>query len=373
MNVSFFHVFPRRVAVALVALLFIAPFAQADEAPVVPKNIIFLIGDGMGLTQVSGAMAISDEPLALARAQIIGLMNTTAANAYVTDSAAAGTALAAGIKTDNGVIGQTPVGDEVPSLFDYAVEAGKSTGVVVTSAITHATPAAFTGHNKTRKDEEDLAADYLDSRPEVAIGGGRQFFEQREDGKFLPDTFAAQGYTIAYTLDEVLEAPTSAPLLGLLADKAMPRMTEGRGDMLPLSTEKALEILGNNPQGFVLMVEGSQIDWGGHANDWEYVSTELFDFDQVVKIAFDYADAHPGTLVIVTADHETGGMSLVGGDLKDKSVKAAWGTGGHSATMVPVYAYGPGAEAFAGIYDNTNVFKRLMKLMGWETRGVSSD
>lgn len=335
----------------------------ASEAP---KNVIFLIGDGMGLAQVSGAMASGSEPLALERAEVIGLIRTSAANAYVTDSAAAGTALSSGQKTNNGIIGQNVDGEAIPSLLAYAVQDGKSAGIVVTSTVTHATPASFFGHNASRKDEPGLAEDLFDASLDVIIGGGRRFFEKRADERMLTNQFRAGGYTIAYTMEEVLSAPQGRPLLGLLADNALPRSTEGRGPVLAQATAKALELLGSNPQGFVLMVEGSQIDWGSHQNNWEYVLSETLDFDATVKIAMDYADANPNTLVIVTADHETGGLSLVGGNLDEHKVTTHWGTKGHSATLVPVYAYGADAAAFSGIYENTDIFQRILKVLGLE-------
>lgn len=354
---------------ALAALLAQAGSTAAVAAANPPaelktRNVIYLIGDGMGLSHVSGAVAVSGQPLALEQAEVIGLAKTSSANAYVTDSAASGTALAAGVKTRNGVIGQDAEGNAVPSVLAYAAAAGKSTGVVVTSTVTHATPAAFIGHNESRKNEPALAEDYLVARPDVVIGGGRRFFEKREDGRNLSDDLRSGGYTVAYTLEEVLATPTGTRLFGLLADGAMPRASEGRGAMLPQSVGKALEILGTNPEGFVLMVEGSQIDWGGHGNDWQFALTELQDFDAAVKVAVEYAERHPGTLVIVTADHETGGLSLTGGNLQERTVTTAWGTKGHSATMVPVYAYGAGAQLFNGVYENTEIFHRILNVLG---------
>lgn len=346
------------------AALYLSGCSTQQSTADAPRSVIFLIGDGMGLAHVSGAITASEQPLALERSQVIGLIRTSSANAYVTDSAAAGTALSSGQKTNNGVIGQNPAGEAIPSMLAYAAAAGKSTGVVVTSSVTHATPASFFGHNKTRKDSEGLAGDLLPAKLDVAVGGGRKFFEQRKDGQNLTDQFRSEGYTVAYTLEEVLAAPQGQPLLGLLAEDGLPKMSEGRGAMLPQATAQALELLGSNKEGFILMVEGSQIDWGGHRNDLDYALGELLDFDAAVKVAFDYADAHPGTLVVVTADHETGGLNLIGGNLAGHTVTPNWGTKSHTATMVPVYAYGAGAEDFAGIYDNTDVFFRILKAVG---------
>lgn len=351
-------------ALAAACLPVLAQAAPGKPVGNTPKNVIFLIGDGMGLAHVSGAITANAEPLAIERAQVIGLMRTSSANAYVTDSAAAGTALSSGVKTNNGVIGQNTAGEAIPSLFAYAVQAGKSTGVVVTSSVTHATPAAFFGHNKSRRDEPALAEDLLEARLDVAIGGGRRFFEKRADEQVLTNRFRAAGYTVAYTLEEVLAAPQGSPLLGLLAEGGLPKATEGRGPVLAQATARALELLGANPEGFVLMVEGSQIDWASHQNDWEYALAETLDFDAAVKVALDYADAHPDTLVVITADHETGGLSLVDGSIGERSVTPHWGSKKHTATMVPVYAYGSGADGFGGLYENTEVFHRILNALG---------
>lgn len=347
---------------------------QGDGQPIgvnpMAKNVIFLIGDGMGLAHVSGAIASSSEPLALQRAQAIGLIGTSSASHFVTDSAAAGTALSSGKKTVNGVIGQNSEGEAIPSMLAYAIQVGKSTGVVVTSSITHATPASFYAHNKTRRDEVGIAKDLLDAKLDVAIGGGRKFFEERADGLVLTDQLKANGYAIAYSIDEVLSAPEGSRLVGLLADVALPKANEGRGPVLAQATAKALELLSANPDGFMLIVEGSQIDWGGHRNDWDYVLTELLDFDATIKVAMDYADANPDTLIVITADHETGGLSLVGGDLAEHAVTPHWALKSHTGIMVPVYAYGAGSDGFTGIYENTEVFDRILKALGISKENV---
>lgn len=346
-------------------LVSVAASGQLDSPAPAPKSVIYLIGDGMGLAHVSGAIASSAQPLALERATTIGLVKTSSANAYVTDSAAAGTALSSGVKTHNGVIGLDAAGNAVPSLFAYAAAAGKSTGLVVTSAVTHATPAAFVAHNKSRKNEFAIAEDFLVAQPDVFIGGGRKFFEKREDERVLTDDLRAKGYTVAYTLEEVLAAPAGR-LAGLLAAEGLPAATAGRGPVLAEATSKALQLLGRNPNGFVLMIEGSQIDWRSHGNDWAGALAEIQDFDSVIKIALDYAEAHPHTLVVITADHETGGLSLLGSKEDKQKMTQNWSTKGHSGTLVPVYAYGEGARSFAGIYENTDIFHRILKVLGLE-------
>lgn len=328
------------------------------------RNVIFLIGDGMGLAHVGAAMTANRQPLNLERSTAIGLSKTAAANKYVTDSAAGGTALACGIKTDNGFIGLTPDRRIVRSMLEYAQDDGKATGVVVTCAVTHATPAAFVAHQPSRKMQEEIALDFLDSKIDLFIGGGRKFFEARGDGRNLSDTLRNNGFKIAYTLDEVTAAK-SGKLAAFLAEDGLPTVSEGRGDMLRKSVDTALTILNQNPKGFVLMIEGSQIDWAAHRNEIDYVTSETIDFDDALKVAMDFADKDGNTLVVVAADHETGGLSLLGGDAAEGTVKPGWSTKGHSASMVPVYAYGAGAERFSGIYENTGVFDRIMDYLGY--------
>lgn len=351
--------------------------AEKNQGGGAVKNIIFLIGDGMGLAHVSAAMAIRDtsEPLALERSTVIGLAKTSSSDGYVTDSAAGGTALASGFKTTNNTVGLKPDKTHARSILSLAREQGKATGVVVTVSVTHATPAAFVAHQEHRKMDEPIAADFIKDGPDIFIGGGRKFFEQRSDGQNLTDILRARDYRVAYTLDDVLATSLGTKrLAGLLSREHLSRVGHERGDQFPRLAAKALELLAQNPRGFVVMIEGSQIDWGGHNNDLKYLTEELIDFDQVVGLAMDFADKTPGTLVVVTADHETGGLSLKGGKLNSSlrsdaatEIRAAWGTDYHTATMVPVYAYGTGAEAFAGIYENTEIPRRMLKLLGLKT------
>lgn len=333
--------------------------AQAAEPPV--KNVIYMIGDGMSLTHMAAAMLSQDMPLALERAQYVGIQKTQPAKGgKVTDSAASGTALASGTKTYNGAIGVDLDKQPLYSVLARSEARGLATGVVATYSVTNATPASFVAHNESRKNEEAIAEDYLKTNIDVFIGGGRQFFEKRADGRNLSQDLKAKGYTMAYTMDEV-KGVEKGRLAALLADNALPRMINGRGDMLPAATAQALKILSRNNKGFFIMVEGSQIDGGGHANDGEAVITETLDFDAAVKVAFDFADAHPGTLVVVTADHETGGMTLAGND--QGGLDAKFTTTGHTGVPVPVYAYGAGAQHFTGIMDNTDIPKRIAKLL----------
>jgi alkaline phosphatase len=334
--------------------------AETADTPV--KNVILLIGDGMGLAQTTAAMiAGQDAPLAIERAPVIGLQTTRSADRRVTDSAAAGTALATGTKTTNGMIGVAPDSAALTSVLEKAAGKGLSTGLVATYRITHATPASFIAHDPDRNAEENIAADFLDTDITLLIGGGRNRFEQRRDGRNLSDELKARGYRVVYTEQE-LQGITSGKLAALLADSHLPDILGGRNPRyLTDATDKALEILSQNDRGFFVMIEGSMIDEGGHDNSIDKIVAETADFDRAVGRAFDFADAHPGTLVVVTADHETGGLTLPADD--GAGVAYRFSQGNHTATLIPVYAYGTGAERFAGFMDNTDIPKRIIELL----------
>ena len=345
---------------ALGTILQIRKNITAERAGVPVKNVILMIGDGMGLAHVSAAMEAGDQPLAIERAQYTGLHKTSSASDEVTDSAAGATALATGTKTYNGAIGVGPDRAPLTSILEKAAVQGLSTGLVATYRITHATPASFIAHVPHRDMEEAVAADFLKTDITLFIGGGRAMFEQRRDGRNLSDELRVKGYQIVYTQEE-LDGVASGKTVGLLADSHLPKIAEGRDrEYLSGATDKALEILSQNDKGFFVMIEGSMIDSGGHDNDIDYVVSETLDFDRAVARAFDFADAHPGTLVIVTADHETGGLTI---PANGRGVEYLFGTGGHTAVPVPVYAYGTGAGNFSGIMENTDIPKKIEALL----------
>lgn len=329
------------------------------------ENIILLIGDGMGITQISAGMTVSKEPLAFRKFKHIGLQTTNSASDYITDSGASGTALATGRKTKNGMIGVDSNKNNLTSILEIAEKNGLATGLVSTSSIVHATPAAFIAHNPVRYDYEGIALDFLRTEIDVFIGGGYKSFAEREDGKNLIDSLREKNYQVMRDLEKIKNT-TSGKLAGFTAEKHNPKFSEGRGDMLPVATETALNILDNNKKGFFLMIEASQIDWGGHDNDADYILSELMDFNNAVEKALDFARKNENTLVIVTADHECGGMAITGGSIEEHTIEAAFSTDKHTPVMVPVFAKGAGAEYFQGIYDNTDVFKKMKLLYGFE-------
>jgi alkaline phosphatase len=328
------------------------------------KNIILMIGDGMGLPDVSAAMTVSDSPLNIEKCTCIGFQKTFSSDSFITDSGAAGTALATGYKTKNGTIGMDAQGNRVKSILEIAEEHGLATGLVSTSSVTHATPASFIAHQSNRGNYEDIALDFLKTSVDVFIGGGIEHFTKRKDKLNLLDSLKIRGYEVDTTLTQVLQS-TSLKLAGLTAPFHNPYRLKGRADMLPSASGKAIEILRKNPKGFFLMIEGSQIDWAGHANIADTLIDETLDFDRAIGVALDFAKNDEHTLVVITADHETGGVTITGGDRETHKVTLSFSSNDHTAVMVPVYAYGPGSENFIGIYDNTDIFKKIVKSFGF--------
>jgi alkaline phosphatase len=341
------------------------PDNKTDKSEV--RNIILLIGDGMGLPAVYATMTVSPAPLNFERCTYTGLAKTFSLTDYITDSAAGATALSSGKKTKNGVIGQDTLGRKFKSILEIAEEHGLSTGLVSTSAITHATPAGFIAHVPSRDLYEDIALEFLKTDIDVFIGGGINHFYRRTDKLNLLDSLRARGYEVDTTLNSILNSKSSK-LAGLNVPEHNPWSLNGRGDMLPLSSRKAIDILSKNPKGFFLMIEGSQIDWAAHGNDQKNLIAETLDFDKAIGIAIDFAEKDGHTLVIVTADHETGGVTITGGDLSRHEVILNFSTTNHTAVMVPVYAFGPGAENFTGIFDNTAIFEKMMKVYGFQLK-----
>lgn len=350
--------------------------ADAKKTQKQPKvdNIIYMIGDGMGLCHVS-MLQIEGKyaPTAFDRAQNIALIKSYSANNRVTDSAAAGTALAAGVKTNNGTLGMTPDGKRVESIMAKASKKGFATGLVVTCYLQHATPAAFYAHVNSRNESNKISYDFMESGIDVAFGGGRKIFDKayKESGKNYVDLLKAEGYNVLFDLKE-MDGVTSGKVVGLFAEENLPTLKEGRGDYLARATEKALEILtadveADKKKGFVMMVEGSQIDYRSHAKDLEGMLDEMRDFEAAIKVAMDYADTHPNTLVVVCADHETSGLSIPSNKtdftLPESGINYSFGTSSHTGVMLPVYLYGAGADAIKGIMENSELSIALQQLI----------
>lgn len=342
-----------------IILLFSLPLSGFSQKEKHPKNIILMIGDGMGVAQIYAGLTANHGKLNLEQCTTVGFHKNQASDKYVTDSAAGATAFACGQKTYNGAIGVDANGKSMPTILEISERNGLATGLVATCSITHATPACFISHQASRSLDENIALDFLNTDVDVFIGGGRKFFTQRADGLNLSDSLKAKGYQIANTIEEVKQIK-SGKLAAFLADEQQSKFSAGRGDELVKSTEVALHLLTSNKKGMFLMIEGSQIDWGGHGNDTQYIIDEMIDFDNAIGKVLEFAKKDGNTLVIITADHETGGFSIIEGDMKTGQVEGKFTTGNHTGVMIPVFAYGPGADKFSGIYENTDIFNKMI-------------
>ena len=388
------------ISITMLALLFATSCNNnVAEKPQV-KNVIYLIGDGMGFGAVSSLLLSEDSVTGFEQAPVIGLSETCSANNYVTDSPAGGTALACGIRTKNGYLGVDPEGKPLTSILRKAQAMGKRSGIVVNTVLTEATPAAFYAGVTSRSMSFDIAKQFTESGVDVAIGAGLEPFIKRPDSLDLTATLINKGYDVHLDWKTVL-GTTSKKFVGILpmgdvhrrnesgnttagaADGAevclaakLAASSEENGDITRLSeptvylekaTAKALEVLSNdNRQGFFLMIESAIIDGYGHNNDSEGMIEEMKEFDNTLRQLVAYVNQHPETLLVVTADHETGGTGVSYKSYEVGSttpVQLSFSTKGHTGTVVPVFAYGAGAEAFAGIMKNTDLPKIMEELM----------
>ena len=372
----------KKINIIYLALLITSVSCKAqivnEKVPPKAKNVILLIGDGTGLSQISSAFYFKKTKPNYARLKHIGLINTSSSREDITDSAAGATAFAAGIKTYNGAIGVADDSTEVKNLVEIVSLQQIKTGVISTSSIQHATPASFYAHAINRGLYEDIAADMVVSDIDFFAGGGTKFFNKRKDEKNLLEELKVKGFGIDTTaLGDFKEIKKYSKMAYLLAEEHMDPVAKGRGDYLSKATELGIQFLNKDADNsnFFIMIEGSQVDWGGHGNDAQYLISELNDFDDAIGKALDFAEKDGNTLVIVTGDHETGGFTLAstikktedGKSYSDYSeITGTFSTKGHSATLIPVFAYGPGAEAFSGIYENTEIFYKILNATNWK-------
>lgn len=338
-------------------------YAKKKSSKQTVKNIIFLIGDGMGTSQVYAGLVANKGESYLKTMPISGFSKTNSSDDLITDSAAGATAFSIGEKTYNGAIGVDKNETPKKTILEMAVEKGLGTGLVSSCAITHATPASFIAHQQNRGMLEEIAADFLKTDIDVFIGGGRKYFNQRKDDRNLLVELEAKGYEIINSMDS-LQFSKGEKVAALIEEDHPKPVVQGREDMLSKAANFAIQNLKKNKSGFFLMVEGSQIDWGGHDNNVPYIVTEMLDFDRTLGEVLKFAAKDGETLVVVTADHETGGFTVNGGSLETGVVEGKFTTGGHTAVMVPVYAYGPQAELFSGIMENTDIFYKFKEVLG---------
>jgi alkaline phosphatase len=372
----------------LFAIVLLVLYGCTNTSNQKPQNVIYLIGDGMGFGAVSSLLLSMEEKTGFEKAPVIGLSETCSANNYVTDSPAGGTALATGTRTCNGFLGVGPDSVQLESLLKKAQKMGKKTGIVVNTTLTEATPGAFYAGVTSRKESYKIAEQFTESGVDVAIGAGLSAFINRPDSVDMTAVLIEKGYNVYLDWKSVLETQ-SDKFVGILDMGDVHRRnkkstttasaaegqevclaaqlaaTEGNADTTRFSepTEylhkactKALSVLEKDaPQGFFLMVESAIIDGYGHNNDSEGMIEEMKELDQTLKTLIAYVDKHPNTLLVVTADHETGGTGVA---YKSHEVNQPEGlhlnfsTKGHTGTVVPIFAYGAGAENFRGIFQN---------------------
>ena len=356
-----------------------------------PTNVIYLIGDGMGFGAVSSLLLTSDEQTGFEMAPVIGLSETCSANNYVTDSPAGGTALATGTRTCNGFLGVGPDSLQLTSILKKAQQMGKKTGIVVNTTLTEATPGAFYAGVTSRKDSYTIAKQFTESGVDIAIGAGLTAFINRPDSIDLTAVLIDKGYDVYLNWKQVLNTQ-SEKFVGILQMSDVHRRnkpstktasaadgaevclaaqlaaTDDTNDSIRFAEPdrylekaciKTLEQLEKNaPKGFFLMVESAIIDGYGHNNDAEGMVEEMQEFDRTLKALIAYVNKHPNTLLVVTADHETGGtcVSYKSHPVNQpEGMQLSFNTKGHSGTVVPIFAYGAGAENFAGIFKNKNI------------------
>ena len=377
-------------AVLLTMLLGIVSWAQ-DEAPAPARSVILMIGDGMGDAQRTAARWATvgiDGELNMDQLDIQdGWTKTDSALGLTTDSAAAATAIASGVKTLNGFIGLGPLFEQLTTIAELAQAAGKSVGLVTTVPITQATAAGFAAHVVNRSLTGAIAEQLLDAEIDLLLGGGETDFLPfrvagvhtngglRTDGSNLIEEAKATGYRMVYTAEDLasLDPAVPDPILGLFASGGLewpfsPTLAE--------MTRTAIEYLDSCSDGFFLMVEAGQIDWACHDNDAQGAIDTTLGFDDAVGVALEYVSQHDDALLIVTADHETGGMSVstaLSGDTDedgpfaltdDDAFFVSWSTESHTSTDVPVLAQGPGAAALSGVHENTWIFDVMINASG---------
>ena len=319
------------------------------DADKVPTNIILMVGDGNGLAQISSAMIANRGRLTLTGLKDIGLVKTASADDLITDSAAGATAMGTGFKTNNRAIGTAPHGKALPNLVEVLDGKGFHTAMVTTDAIYGATPSAFYAHRVERDNTEGIVQDLLSSPLDLFIAGGKNQ-EETISSAFVTKTLNDLGN---------LENPTA---VSLGANK-VPSMLDGREELFPTAVRQALNALDAKDAPFFLMVEGAQIDNGGHSNSTKAIINEMLDFDQAIAEALKFADRHGNTLVIITADHETSGFGIMGGNLEEGRVQGGFLTVDHTGIMVPLFAYGPRAGMFNGVYENTELFYHILEAL----------
>ncbi|MBE8728236.1 alkaline phosphatase [Flavobacterium hungaricum] len=351
--VQYLESFPNRWVTASNSSKVYVPTYKTDQKNLPVKNVILLIGDGNGLSQISSAVLANNGALSVTQLKSIGFIKTQSADDFTTDSAAAGTALATGQKTNNRAIGTDTLRKPIPNILEILQKRNFSTGVITTDEITGATPAAFYAHTNERSDTETISKDLLASRLNLFAGGGAESFKNISLGS---------KFKLLNSVKE-LQAETNEAVGVFISQKRVPSVLEGRGTVLADATKYSLEFLSKKNKPFFLMVEGAQIDSFGHVNNTAGIVAETIDFDTAITQALMFADQNEGTLVIVTADHETSGFAIPQGNVKTHKIEGDFITNDHTATMVPIFSYGPHSQDFQGVYENNEVFEKILSIL----------
>lgn len=342
------------------------PVKNTSETPL---NIILMIGDGMGVAQISTAFYFGDDSPNFEQFKEIGFIKTQSTSHTITDSAAGATAFASGKKTYKRAIGVSKDSLPIPSIIEVLQKKGYQSGLVSLTPITHATPAAFYAHVKDRDLHEDIALDLIEADVDFFAGGGLKYINKRTDNKDLYTTLLANNYQLDTM--RLSEYNINKKNGYLLAEEGLPSKTQGRKNFLQEATALGLDYFTEKNKPFFFMIEGSYIDWGGHAMDAELLKQEVLDFDKTIGIVLNYIKKHPNTLLIVTADHETGGVSIGKSYVIDEKtgdkfeevdqVAINFNNDQHSGSLIPVFTMGKGAANFKGIYENNEIFHKILK------------
>ena len=325
------------------------------------KNVIYLIGDGLGLNQATAAYYANKNQLTIFNISDIGFQTNNALGAFTTDSAAAGSALATGEANANRHISSTTDGENIPSLSNFFDQKNYSVGVLTLGNIADATPAAFYGHNVERDNADEITRYLLNGHVDLLCGSGMREFTKRNDGVDLIGELKKSGYAFITDASAITDQKGKVICIDERMDEAVEESTM---NLLADATKDAIEYLQTqSDKGFFLMVEGAKIDYAGHAKSVPGSIIETFSFDLAVAEALKFADQNGETLVVVTGDHETGGLVLLDGDEQTGRVMGVYVTNDHTPAMLPVYAYGPGAEKFTGVYRNTEIARRIKSMI----------
>lgn len=322
------------------------------------KNVILLIGDGMGLGAVSSSMYCNNGALTMTNLKTVGFVRTQSANNFTTDSAASGTAYATGQKTNNGYVGVDTEKNPIANIPEKLAPLGYACGVVTTDGMTGATPSSFYAHQGARGASDEIAADLPNSKLNFLSGGTTSTFEKFP---FATQESIKKAFNVVFTKEDAAAAVDKGDRNIVF----LPASTgDDRGDFLPATTELAIKFLSEkSKKGFFLMIEGAHIDHGAHPNKYDMTIRETLDFDKAVEAAVRFAEKDGHTLVIISADHETGGIALRSGSIEENRVQCAFTTGGHTPVMVPLFAYGPKSKNFSCVQENSDVSNKIVEIL----------